>query len=206
MNSKACEAGRDSFTLIELLMVVAIIAVLAALLLPSLRAAREKAKDIVCMGNLRQLCMVMNCYANDYSEFPPPLSHGSSSRFIPVRYYVDGANSFGSANPTKALDPYIPGQLDITMCPAVVQRKLLGSAEQQYWYGTSVWSPSLRQTSRMTTYDPYPTLIWCTWPSYTSLLSQGGAPHGQRMGMHLLYYNGSVALAKHTEWRTSGCP
>jgi prepilin-type N-terminal cleavage/methylation domain-containing protein len=51
------------FTLVELLVVIAIIGMLVALLLPSLSRAREQAKTVACLSNLRQIGLVMETYA-----------------------------------------------------------------------------------------------------------------------------------------------
>src|SRR5450631_1706865 len=76
------KSGKFGFTLIELLVVIAIISILAAILFPVFASAREKARQISCISNLRQLGLAVMQYTQDYDEFIPGAAASPSSANI----------------------------------------------------------------------------------------------------------------------------
>ncbi len=103
---------RQGFTLIELLVVIAIIAVLMGILLPALSYVRKQARSSACQSNLRQLCLAMNLYAQDYDDRTMPFSHTAG------QYWFHQLAPYLSAREYQK-DPqnHIEGVMEVAFCP-----------------------------------------------------------------------------------------
>ncbi len=95
-------SGRHGFTLIELLVVIAIIAILAAMLFPVFARARESARKIQCLSNVKNVALAMQMYLTDYDAFPPA-EHDPSM----IAFWESGGAKGGSpSEKTQNCSPY----------------------------------------------------------------------------------------------------
>ena len=105
---------RKTFTLIELLVVIAIIAILAAMLLPALAQAREKARTISCVNNLKQMALGCLMYTDDNEErwvrhhFPTTPD---------TRTYPNGSVTTSGQMWMLSIYPYVKN-IEIFSCPS----------------------------------------------------------------------------------------
>ena len=90
---------RMGFTLIELLVVIAIIAILAAILFPVFAKAREKARQISCASNLKQIGVAVMQYTQDYDEkYPQAYANNGNEWYDMIQPYIKSGDLYNGAS------------------------------------------------------------------------------------------------------------
>jgi prepilin-type N-terminal cleavage/methylation domain-containing protein/prepilin-type processing-associated H-X9-DG protein len=100
--------GRRAFTLVELLVVIGVLALLAAILLPVLASARGRARSATCQQQLRQMAVALKMYAENHDGVFPPLEHWGTGvvRLLGVHWFYCPATRHLDPNPGLT---YLPG-------------------------------------------------------------------------------------------------
>lgn len=150
---------QKAFTLIELLVVIAIIALLMAVVIPSLRAAKEKSKRTLCKSNMRQIVVGALAYALSNDGCVPR----SSIKCMSIPYW------WHDESMVQPLLPYIGGSMKIATCPSNNYLSESGAGREKavrggfayhdgtchswcsyftnMWSGYMVWLPGLGEVS-----------------------------------------------------------
>ncbi len=110
------------FTLLELLVVVAILGLLVGLLFPALNRSRDVARQTQCMSNLKQISIALNVYLNENGEFFPRANDG---------FILGKAVTWG-----RVLQPYITHS-KILLCPSKQVNGWMGD-----WDSDTTWAPN----------------------------------------------------------------
>ena len=205
---------RGLFTLIELLVVIAIIAILAALLLPALKQARESAKTIMCVNNMKQVGLALITFTTDRDSYLPPWvgdvkNAGHESELFPAD--ADMTNSVGYRWFTKNYNCFWDyyDKLKTAACPSNPGLKaILASAETGGWSGNSYvlserssrWQVGTKWKSRIGAMDPDKFMLlernstgagncyfFRALSNQTDIHNQLGVWHG---GINAIYFDG----------------
>lgn len=201
---------KQAFTLIELLVVIAIIAILAAILFPVFAQAREKARQISCLSNAKQVGTAVMMYIQDYDETMPLAAT-----------YAAGGGSYWDAWP-NLIQPY-QKNWDMMFCPnnpSKLPAAYAGGAQDYRnwrWFSTYGFNASYLNHADGTcstiqvagnAFGPPTSLAAIASPAATVMLAESGDEQATwKSGAHIAYGPGGWAapdVCTYGDWGVNG--
>jgi len=129
---------RSGFTLIELLVVIAIIAILAAMLFPVFARARESARKIQCLSNVKNIATAIQMYLTDYDRLPPKEHRADVQAAFDNYGGKSGCQYATGANPylrwPVVLDEYVKNR-EVWSCPSAGRMPTVSICPGPDWFG-----------------------------------------------------------------------
>ena len=198
------DGRRTAFTLVELLVVIGIIAVLIAILLPALQAARRQAKQVQCASNMRQIAQALLMYAgaNKGKIIPIEIFAGAAypdgmtwKAELVKQKYITAPNAWENVGGTWQLT-YPNSARSVFNCPeglTVEERNPAQSNAQGKWptdplnNASYIGSPD-RRNPRADGGDPFGVVTWYQLNGRLGIASQVW-PGGGRAAPHVYYRN-----------------
>jgi len=178
------DSRNSAFTLIELLVVIAIIAVLLSILLPSLNAAREQSRAVVCGQHLRQFGNGLQQYAAENQDWIPGLNtSGVVLRAKRMSWAADIGVLYQSRLPVQHFDWLTPLMAYTMELPAVRAERFKFMLDKfrcpSQFYTSLIWNgssaPDLREFEN-----------WAPWPAVSYLMPVHFQYFGTQSGPRLL--------------------
>ena len=190
---------KRAFTLVELLVVITIIAILAAMLMPVLSRAKQRAQGTSCLNNGKQLMLGLHLYSNENNDFYPP--NPDDGNTLPGYNWCGGQAGIGGPaefNPDILLDPsrsllikYIGHEAKLFKCPADLRQGIYQGSNPSLIGQTVPAARTFSMSQAVGTIDP----------GFDQGMGHSGIPN---LSVNGPWLDGTQHQRRNSPWRTFG--